>query len=103
MALRSKSSLHGNLVGLLLQSANWKVREHFTRWQSICKVEFHLSVGNNDGDHPARAVDSTQVKTADRGLGVHRMVIWDFRRDLRVLQVGNEHRLVVYGSRLARG
>jgi hypothetical protein len=29
----------------------------------------------NGGDHPARAVDSTQVKTADRGLGVHRLVI----------------------------
>jgi hypothetical protein len=29
----------------------------------------------NDRDHPARAVDSTQVKTADRGLGVHRLVI----------------------------
>ncbi len=28
----------------------------------------------NDRDHPARAVDSTQVKTADRGLGVHRLV-----------------------------
>jgi hypothetical protein len=28
----------------------------------------------NDCYHPARAVDSTQVKTADRGLGVHRLV-----------------------------
>jgi len=32
----------------------------------------------NGGDHPARAVDSTQVKTADRGLGVHRLVIPSF-------------------------
>ncbi len=30
-------------------------------------------VPDNGGDHPARAVDSTQVKTADRGLGVHRL------------------------------
>ena len=30
-------------------------------------------VPDNVCDHPARAVDSTQVKTADRGLGVHRM------------------------------
>jgi hypothetical protein len=30
---------------------------------------------DNGGDHPARAVDSTQIKTADRGLGVHRFVI----------------------------
>jgi hypothetical protein len=28
----------------------------------------------NDRDHPARAVDSTQVKMADRGLGVHGLV-----------------------------
>jgi hypothetical protein len=26
-------------------------------------------------DHPARAFDSAQVKTADRGLGVHRLVL----------------------------
>ena len=29
----------------------------------------------NDGDHPARAVASSQVRTADRGLGVHRFVL----------------------------
>lgn len=29
----------------------------------------------NAGDNPARAVDSTQVKTADRGLGVYRLVL----------------------------
>jgi hypothetical protein len=61
-----------------------------------------VSHGQNGGDHPARAVDSTQVKTADRGLGVHRLVIWDFRRDLTVLQVDNEHRLTVYGDQFAR-
>ena len=33
------------------------------------------SASQNDRDHPARAVDSTQVKLADRGLGVHRLVL----------------------------
>jgi|GEM_PF-6359670 len=28
---------------------------------------------HNVCDHPARVVDLTQVKTADRGLGVHRV------------------------------
>ncbi len=36
---------------------------------------FH-SQSANGGDHPARAVDSTQVKTADRGLGVHVRPAW---------------------------
>jgi hypothetical protein len=34
-----------------------------------------MTKSDNDRDHPARAVDLTQVKTADRGLGVHRLVI----------------------------
>ena len=59
-------------------------------------------LATNDRHHRARAVDSTQVKTADRGLGVHRLVIWDFRPDLTVLQVDNEHRLEIYGDRFAR-
>ena len=33
------------------------------------------SIANQkDGDHPDRGDDSTQVQTADRGLGVHRFV-----------------------------
>ena len=35
------------------------------------KDELHA---DNDRHHPDRAVDSTQVKTADRGLGVHAIV-----------------------------
>ena len=39
---------------------------------SVCMMVFKFE---NDRDHPARAVDSTQVRTVDRGLGVHRFVL----------------------------
>ena len=35
-----------------------------------------LLEGTNGSDNPARAVDSTQVKKADRGLGVHVRPAW---------------------------
>jgi hypothetical protein len=38
-------------------------------------VVVRLALRDNDCDHPARAVDSTQVIRADRGLGVHRVVL----------------------------
>lgn len=47
----------------------------------MCEFSAIVCVGNvffewnNESDHPARAVDSTQVKTANRGLGVHRVVL----------------------------
>jgi|688.fasta_scaffold705226_1 hypothetical protein len=53
-----------------------------TRWPTeLPAMDFaeatslHTFQADNDRDHPARAVDSTQVKTTDRGLGVHRLVI----------------------------
>ena len=44
----------------------------------------------NGGDHPARAVDSTQVRTVDRGLGVHRFVqVSRYRGRIRESGVGS--------------
>lgn len=38
---------------------------------TLCMLDFRFEKGN---DHPARGVDSTQIRTANRAIGVHSLV-----------------------------
>jgi len=49
----------------------------------LAGIVAHLIVSANAGHHRARAVDSTQVKTADRVLRVHAIVIRHFPLPIR--------------------